>query len=359
MAINFKEMFTPATIAAYYTSDQLAKDRRPYMGETLFPVRKKAGLDLAWIKGASGLPVSLMPSAFDAKATFRDRVGVSKIETEMPFFREGYHISERDRQDLLSIGDSKSPYAESVINHIFRDTANLIDGAMVVPERMRMQLLFPINGDCGISLKANDVVYDYKYDTDGSWKLTNYLTHADATKDWDKAATSDPFVDFEAAKQAAENKTGARITRCAMSPNTFRAMAQSQAIKDRFLTVNGLNIGYLTENQVKAIVKDVTGVTIIINGARYMDESKQLKAFVPDGYVSFLPDGALGETWFSCTPEEADLMGSGKASVQIVNTGVAITTELQEHPVNINTFASEIVLPSFEAMDSVVCFKVM
>ena len=356
---NFTELFTPAAIAAYYTSEQLSKDRRPYMGETLFPARKKAGLNLSWIKGASSLPISLMPSAFDAKATFRDRIGIERTETEMPFFREGYHIGERDRQDLLSVRDSKSPYAESVINHIFRDAANLIDGAMVVPERMRMQLLFPINGDVKISLKANDTVYDYNYDTDGSWKTTNYLTHTDATKDWSASATSDPFADFEAAKQAAENKTGEQIVRAVMSPATFRAMASSKTIKDRFLTQNGMNVGYLSDVQVRAIVQELTGVAIIVNGARYKDESKVTKAFVPDGYVAFLPAGNLGETWFSVTPEEADLMGSGKADVQIVNTGVAVTTIVQEHPVNTNIFASEIVLPSYEAMDSVVCFKVM
>ena len=42
-----------------------------------------------------------------------------------------------------------------------------------------------------------------------------------------------------------------------------------------------------------------------------------------------------------------------------MNTGVAISREIQNHPVNINTFASEIVLPSFERMDSVGVLKVI
>jgi hypothetical protein len=75
----------------------------PYVGSQLFPAKKKAGLDLSWIKGAKGLPVTLMPSAFDAKATFRDRIGVGKLETEMPFFREGFKIKEKDRQEILRI----------------------------------------------------------------------------------------------------------------------------------------------------------------------------------------------------------------------------------------------------------------
>lgn len=81
--MNLTELFTPEIIAANYT--EAASNAIPYLGSGLFPSVKRAGLDLAWIKGHKGLPVSLKPSAFDAKATFRDRIGVSKLETEMPF----------------------------------------------------------------------------------------------------------------------------------------------------------------------------------------------------------------------------------------------------------------------------------
>ena len=92
---------------------------------------------------------------------------------------------------------------------------------------------------------------------------------------------------------------------------------------------------------------------------QYRDESKVAHAFVPNGYVCLIPDGALGSTWYGTTPEEADLQGASGAEVSIVNTGVAITRILQEHPVNINTFASEIVLPSFERMDEVAVLNVL
>ena len=45
-------------------------------------------------------------------------------------------------------------------------------------------------------------------------------------------------------------------------------------------------------------------------------------------------------------------------NAQIVDTGVAITTIKIPHPVNIETIASEIVLPSFERMDEVYVIKV-
>lgn len=42
-----------------------------------------------------------------------------------------------------------------------------------------------------------------------------------------------------------------------------------------------------------------------------------------------------------------------------MNTGVAITRIIQEHPVNTNIFASEIVFPSFERMDEVAVLNVL
>ena len=105
--MNLRDVFTPAAIAANWA--EVASNQTPYLGATLFPARKKAGLDLSWLKGSRGLPVSLMPSAFDAKATFRDRIGFDKLETEMPFFREGFKIKEKDRQEILRVQESTDP----------------------------------------------------------------------------------------------------------------------------------------------------------------------------------------------------------------------------------------------------------
>ena len=53
-------------IAAYW--EEKSKDMPPYLFETLFPDEKKLGMDLSFIKGASGLPVMLNVSALDVKA---------------------------------------------------------------------------------------------------------------------------------------------------------------------------------------------------------------------------------------------------------------------------------------------------
>src|SRR5699024_4996230 len=118
-----------------------------------------------------------------------------------PCFREGFKIKERDRQEMLRVQESTDPYAQEVIARIFDDARNLIDGANVVPERMIMQLLFPVDGECGISIKANGVDYTYDYDADGAWKTNNY-TALTTTALWTAPATADPFAAFKTVKDA-------------------------------------------------------------------------------------------------------------------------------------------------------------
>lgn len=361
--MNIRELFTPAAVAAAW--EENASNRIPYVGEALFPARKKAGLDLSWIRGAKGLPVSLMPSAFDAKATFRDRPGFTKTETEMPFFREGFKIKEKDRQELLRATEANDPYLNMVLANVYDDANNLIEGALVVSERMRMALLFPENGTPSITFKANGVDYSYNYDADGSWKGVPGTTQGNyfvlsGNALWTAAATSNPFNDFKTVKDFVIAKTGSEPTIALMNSTTFNLMAQSQAVKDRFLSVTGRSVGFISDNDAAAVIKDLTGIEPVVYDKQYKDEGGNVHKFVPDGYVSLLPEGGLGATWYGTTPEEADLMGGGTgAKVSIVNTGIAVTQIIDEHPVNVNTFASEIVLPSFERMDEVALLKVI
>lgn len=351
---EFRKLVSPKVIAANWT--EAVSNKTPYLGETLFPSKQKAGLDLKWIKGTKGLPVSLMPSAFDAKATFRGREGIKLTETEMPFFREGFKIKEKDRQEILRIQEKNDPYLTDALNRVFDDAGNLLEGALVVPERMIMQLLFPENGDVGITIEANGVSYTYNYDPSSAWKGTNYLTVA-SDYTWDKPNAADPLGDIQTAQDKIKAQGGEGVY-IAMNNTTFKLFRSIKQIKDMF-TINGVAAGYLTDAMIIGVLKDALGLAgIIVYDKQYKDESGATHKFVPDYYVSVLPEGALGNTWRGTTPEEADLMGSGKAEVAVVNNGIAITQILDEHPVNLNTFASEIVLPSFERMNEVALIKV-
>ncbi len=348
--MDINSIFEASVLAANYT--EVASNRIPYLGEGLFPAAKKAGLDLKWIKGNKGLPISLMPSAFDAQATYRDRIGISRLETEMPFFREGFKIKEKDRQDIMRAQDSNDPYVQSVLNFVFDDTYQLIEGAMVASERMRMQLLFPVSGGPNIAIMANGVDYTYNYDPDGSWASANRFTlTGDAL--WSAAATSNPMKDMEDVKNAILNATGTELRVAIMNSVTFNLMLQSANLKNRWLASNGRAIGYLTRNELRQAFEDATGIRVAVYDKQFKNESGTAAKFVPDGFVAMIPEGGIGNTWYGTTPEEADGVNTA-----LVNTGVALTTVKIPHPVNTNIIASEIVLPSYERMDEVALLKV-
>ena len=72
-------------LVAYW--ENMTQDRPPMLGEELWPNDQKLGMDLSWLKGASGLPIVLKPSALDANAIPRQRIGFDKLHAEMPYFK--------------------------------------------------------------------------------------------------------------------------------------------------------------------------------------------------------------------------------------------------------------------------------
>lgn len=354
--MKLSDVFTAEAIALNYTN--AASNAIPYLGTGFFPSQKKAGLDLKWIKGHNGLAVSLMPSTFDAKSTFHDRVGISMSETEMPFFRESMLVKEKDEQEIMRVQDSKDPYAAQVLDNIFNDTKTLVDGANVVPERMIMQLLAPLNGSVGIEIKANNVDYTYNYDPDGSWKAEHYAKITTDADKWSTSATCDPLFDIETALDAQEAASGNRPEILLMSKATFNMIKNSAKVRSGILAQNTTaNVNY-TSAKVKQYVEEELSVTIIIYNKQFKNESGTAKKFYPDNIVMMLPNGAIGTTWYGTTPEERTLTAKSDADVSIVNTGVAVSVTITDDPVNTKTTVSEIVLPSFERMNECYAMEV-
>lgn len=354
--MNLDKLFTAKTIGAYWS--EVSSNQVPFLGTAFFPSKKKAGLDLKWIKGNKGLPVSLMPSNFDAKATFRDRIGVKAVQTEMPFFREGFLLKEKDRQEILRAQDSNDAYVQDVLNHIFDDASQLVVGADVVAERMRMQLLAPVDGTPKINITANNVAYEYNYDPSGEYKANHFLEMTTETDKWTDFKNSDPIGDLQDAQESVENLTGTKPTLALMNSVTFKYLMKNETVKSAVLAQNLTATVIMTEALVKNVIKTLLNLDIVVYSKKVKTEDGTEIKLYPDNMVTLLPGTPLGSTWYGTTPEEADLLSGGEAVVEIVNTGVALTTIKIPHPVNIETICSEIVLPSYEAMDSTFVMKV-
>lgn len=357
--MKLTDIFNAASIAFNWDTYVADSNEPPYIGEGFFPAKKKAGLDLKFIKGSSGLPISLQESAFDAHARLRDRIGISTFQTEMPFFREGFLISEQDRQDILRAQESNDPYALQALQRIYDDSQELIRGANVVPERMRMQLLAPVDGALKISMKSEKTGADYEYnfDADGSWKATNYKALT-GTASWSDTENSDPLSDIEDMQEKIEELTGVKPDVLLINKSTMKLLRDNKKMQAYIQAKNVAAIVRYTSQSVKDYLNEELDLTVVEYNKKYLlEKGGEAKNFYPDGYATLLPSTPLGNTYYGTTPEEADLNAGQGASVAIVNTGVAVTVINKAHPVTQETIASEIVLPSFEGMDKVAVFK--
>lgn len=347
--MKIREIFSAAAIAIRHLT--VASNKQQYLGKGLFPAKKKMGLDLKWLKTHKGLPISLAPSDFDAKSTLRSRSGFKMDETEMAFFRESYVVKEADEQEIMRVEDSADPYAKEVIDRIYDDADNLIAGAEVVPERMIMQLLSAEDGSPKIKIQANGVDYAYNYDPTGSYKTNNFL-ELSGTSQWSDTENSDPLEDVSAGMDAVEDETGETPSIMIVSKKTMNYLKKNAKIKNAIVSKSDSPVVFINEKKVKALFSEELGVSIIKYTKKYKDETGTAYAFYPDGFATLIPSGALGNTWYGCTPEERTGMASGDADVQLIgDTGITVMVTSTHDPEQTKTTVSEIVLPSFERMD--------
>lgn len=347
---KFTDVFGSSVIAAIY--NEAASNRIPYLGEGFFPAKQKSGLTLKWIKTSKGLPVSLAPSAFDVVAPIRSRQGLEVIDTEMAYFKEAMLVKEQDIQDYETAVEG-SPLAKEILDRIFDDATTLVDGARVVPERMRMSLLANENGHPSITIAVSGGAnYTYNYDPNSTYSTNNFK---DVQTKWTDLDDSDPLTDVSDAQDAVEAATGVRPTIALMSKATMNLLKQNEKIKSAILAQNVTANIFMTDARVKELFSNELGLSIIVYTKMYKDETGTAKKFYPDGMVTLLPEGALGNTYFGVTPEQHR---SDKLDVSIVDTGIAVSVDTKFDPVQTTTKASEIVLPSFERMDETYMLKV-
>lgn len=353
MLVN--EVVNSKSIALAATED--ANNKIPYLGLQWFPEKKKSGLDLKWIKAHKGLPVSLAPSNFDALPVIRARKGLKTDKTQMAFFREQMIVTEEDAQEIDRIKDENDPYLSGALQSIYDDTNNLVIGAEVVPERMRMALLATVNGHPVIGIESDGVKYAYDYDPTGEYAAEHYAK-LEGTSMWSDTVNSKPLTDLNNARKALQKK-GQIVTHVLMNSNTFQYLLENAQVRNSLLAQNQSAIVEVTDDNVMAIVKNRTKLTIVLYDKMYTDEAGVDHYFYPDNKATLLTDKALGSTWFGTTPEERTAGQVADVDVSMYGIGIAIATKTEYGPPAITSVtASEITLPSYEGMDSTFVLEV-
>lgn len=339
------DLITSADIVAYW--ERKTQDRAPYLGEELFPDEKRRGITLKWIKGSSGLPVVLKPSAFDVTAVPRPRIGFDVLSADMPFFKESKYIDEELRQELNMVVESgNQALIDSIINIVFDDETELLEGAAAQRERMRMQAL--TTGT--IAMEGNGQVYEYDYQMPEGHKVT-------VTTSWSDPS-ADIIGDIQKAIETIEDDTGATITRAVCSSKVIGYIRNNTALKKTLAVITN-GEGYISDSRIMQYLIDELGIEVVKNNKRYVDEQGTTQRYVSEDIFVMFPDGDLGNTCFGTTPEESDLLTNGASNVTITDTGVAVTTMTKEDPVNVETKVTQICLPSFPTADQVYILDVI
>lgn len=354
--MRFNDVFTARSLALRLTND--ASNAIPYMGEAFFPVKKKMGVDLRWIKAHNDVGVILKPSSYDSLATIRPRGGFTIVSEQMPLFREAMKVSEQDMMEIQRAQDSNDPYVQDVIDHVYDDVNNLVTGARIAQERMRMSLLAPADGEMTIQIGlADNTIYNYDYDANDAWKGDNYEALASGSK-WSATSTATPLNDLQTGVDTLAEK-GYVARYALMNTYTLNLLVACDQIKKALVTITGNPIEYIDKATTKEVIQRKTGLIPIIYDKKYKDIDGFQKKFYPDNYVSIVPEGQLGNMFLGTTPEERTLMGDSKVDVAILDSGIAVAIQnIYGPPVRHETTVSQIALPSFEGMDGLYVLKV-
>ena len=360
--MQLSEVFSSRAVALNAT--EAATSRDPYLGKAFFPDRKKMGIDLKWIKTHKGLGVALKPSNFDAIPTIRPRGGVQMTKEEMPFFRESMNIKEHDLIELARIKETNDPFLQPVLDSIYDDTNNLVEGAEVSAERMRMQLLAPVDGKMQITIgMADNTLYTYDYDEGSVWSKEHFVTCKDEAT-WDNAEKAKPLTDI---RKGVQYLAGLGITATSIISNsaTFDYLLENKQVQNALLSITGQAITYVDDASVEEVIRRKLKLDWIIYDKMYVDYDGTQKKFYPDDYVTIVGNGQLGNTWRGTTPEELTLIGGfmnlpqPPVDITVMDNGVAVAVQTEYKPsFTATTTASQIALPSYEGMDGVYVINV-
>lgn len=360
MALSLKEAFTARALGVAWNNYVKTLGTPPYLGRSKFGTRKQEGLDLRFIKGSHGLPVSLKASNFDAQAPLRDGIGFSDIQNEMPFFRESYMVTEREEQDYANYAAAEnSGLANQVLREIMKSPMMLIDGARVVPERMIWQLLAPADGVPKITVKINDKAYDIGYTTDdGEEYKEKHFSELTGGDMWSAAATATPLEDLIRIRREFAKKTGYSLSRFTMNTETFEMILNAEDTKKQVLGIVAYQGGIrMRQEDVLSYLRGY-GIEIEVYDKMYLDEAGATQYFIPTGMISAQSAGVyLGDFVFGRTPEERS--GSlANGTLSVVETGISVYTYTTEHPINTHCVVSMLGLPTYEGMESTAVIKV-
>ena len=177
---------------------------------------------------------------------------------------------------------------------------------------------------------------------------------------WDNPA-SKPLNDIDKAKEYLFN-TGTVPAFVIGTSATFSYLINNEQIKNVILNASGTATAFMDAQTVQDVIERRMGLTKKAYDKAYIGYDGKEKKFYPDDYVTIVGRQQLGNTWRGTTPEEITASSNfpnAPVDITVLPSGVAVAVQTKYEPAfKIITTVSQIVLPSFEGMDSIYVIKV-
>ena len=246
MALPLAKAFTARSLGVMWDNYKASLALPPYLGRQKFGTTKQDSLEIRYIVGENSQPVALKASNFDAQAPLRDVGGFQDIQNEMPFYRESYMVTEKEEQQYANYASAEnSSLANQVLRQISKKPMNLIQGAMVVPERQIWELLAPADGvpKVTVNIEGKKYVVDYTTDNGTVHKKDHYIEISGTSDKWDAPETATPLDDLIKTRRDFAKKTGYSLTRFSMNTETFEMLLNAEDTKKQVLGITAYNGG--------------------------------------------------------------------------------------------------------------------
>lgn len=345
--IDLKDYVNPTKIAMYV--QQLPVEDS--IDKTLFPNKKVDGTEFEMAKGAKKKAVALRQSAFDTRAKLRSLNAKVDISTkEIPFFKEGITVNEKDKRKLMDLKAAGSDdRANFVLNEIYKGHAELVEAADIVAKGMRAQVIQ--NGTIVYSSNPADGNVIVDYGVPSNHKVT--LTGTDKWTD----ATSDIYGDILAYKKIMTDEHYAAPNIMLMTEVTFmNTIMKNTTITNDIKNSNLNTTRILAETDYLTFLKERLKMSVVFEEtATYCPYKGATEVPYYDDYkVTFVNTTNLGDTLYGVTPEEYDLSTRiNKFPTVIYDNRIAISTEEIFDPCTTNTKVSVMPIVSFDKADEV------
>lgn len=306
-------------------------ERKPYLGQMLFPEEKHDGLDFSMIMGASSLPVAAAVHAFDTESVIRQRE-ISTQDIELLLIKNKVMLKEKD---LIVINyPTFDDRTRQAIKRVYNDTKHMVDGVDSTIEAMRMEAL--ATGKVVISENNLNLTIDYQVPDTNQETLSGTGLWSDAnSKPLEDIQRWNLELDSPANRAVTTNKV---LMTMLSNPSVQTAVSGVLGKVPTKVDVNN----YLMAQGLPQIATYDEKYRVLKSDGTYIK-----KRYYPENHFTMIPEGSMGQTLFGPTAEERRMLQDPSVEVTMVGNVLAMVYEENLDPVSTWTKAVATAIPTF------------